>query len=70
MSKKKHDRAEGQTALTFSLSEELKQKIEAAASLDRRSKSNWIALALEQILSEMESKGQPPKSGSNVEKEN
>lgn len=54
MTTKSHDRKEGQTALTFSLSDQLKQRIEAAAAHDRRSKSNWITLTLEQVLDELE----------------
>ncbi len=50
MTEKKHDRAADQTAVTFSLPKALKDQIEAAAAADRRSKSNWIVLALEQIL--------------------
>lgn len=61
MKKKNHDRGEGQTALTFSLSEELKERIEAAAKSERRSKSNWIVLTLEQILKDMEESGKLPK---------
>lgn len=61
MNEKNHDRAPGQSALTFSLSEELKKRIETAAQSERRSKSNWITLALEEILDRVEATQKPTK---------
>jgi predicted DNA-binding protein len=54
---KSHDRGESQTALTFSLPKELKKRIEAAAKRERRNKSNWITVKLEEILKEYEEDG-------------
>jgi predicted DNA-binding protein len=58
MKEKSHDRSEDQTALTFSLPKELKKRIEAAAAKERRNKSNWITVKLEEILNEIED-GEP-----------
>lgn len=55
MKEKSHDRGDDQTALTFSLPKELKKRIEAAAARERRNKSNWITVKLEEILNELES---------------
>lgn len=62
MKEKSHDRSEDQTALTFSLPKELKKRIEAAAKKERRNKSNWITVKLEEILKEVESMDSKKKS--------
>ena len=59
---KNHDRAEGQSALTFSLPKELKDRIEEAAAKERRSKSNWITLAIEKILEAHEAARLSPRT--------
>ena len=48
--KKKRQRAEDQTTITFSCSKELKDALRRAADADRRSLSNWIVYQLEREL--------------------
>ena len=47
---KKHDRADGKTSMTISLPKELLERIDAAAKKDKRPRSNWVVLKLEQAL--------------------
>jgi predicted HicB family RNase H-like nuclease len=44
--------ANRQTTLTFSSSKKLKEMIQAAAAADRRSVSNWIVCALNDVLAQ------------------
>ncbi|MEM7148122.1 MAG: S24 family peptidase [Verrucomicrobiota bacterium] len=46
----KRDRAEDQDTLTFSLPKELKRRIQAAASSENRSASNWLVTTLQKHL--------------------
>lgn len=48
--KKKHDRAVGQTAISFSLSSELRKRIEIAAKKDNRPVSNWLQVVVDEAL--------------------
>jgi hypothetical protein len=50
MSKRKHDRADGQTSLSISLSEPLKQRIAEAAAAENRAISNWFCTHVEKLL--------------------
>lgn len=50
MSKRKHDRADGQTSLSISLSEPLKQRIAEAAAAENRPISNWFCTHVEKLL--------------------
>jgi hypothetical protein len=50
MSTRKHDRAEGQTSLSISLSEPLKQRIAEAAAAENRAISNWFCTHVEKLL--------------------
>lgn len=45
-----HARAKGSTAISISMSQELRDKIKAAADADDRSVSQWIALRMRDIL--------------------
>ncbi|MEI6870708.1 MAG: ribbon-helix-helix protein, CopG family [Verrucomicrobiota bacterium] len=56
MKAKTHERAKGQTALTFSLPEELKARIESEAKKARRSKSSWLVVTIEDILNNLDKK--------------
>ena len=50
MSKRKHDRADGQTSLSISLPEPLKQRIADAAASENRAISNWFCTHVEKLL--------------------
>lgn len=50
MSKRKHDRADGQTSLSISLPEPLKQRIAEAAAYENRAISNWFCTHVEKLL--------------------
>jgi uncharacterized protein (DUF1778 family) len=56
----KQMRAEDQTTVTFSCSKELKDMIQNAAALERRSVSNWIVCRLEDALIAMNEQGIDP----------
>ena len=55
MKKRNHNRAEGMTTLTISLSEEMKQEIEELAAAENRSLSNFAQTYLAAIVSEKRS---------------
>jgi hypothetical protein len=48
--KKNHERAIGQTAISFSLSTKLRKRIEAAAKKDNRPISNWLQVIVDEAL--------------------
>lgn len=50
MSTRKHDRADGQTSLSISLPEPLKQRIAEAAAAENRAISNWFCTHVEKLL--------------------
>ncbi|MFZ4597837.1 MAG: hypothetical protein ACOYNN_04255 [Terrimicrobiaceae bacterium] len=52
MKKRNHNRAEGMTTLTISLSGEMKQEIEALAAAENRSLSNFAQTYLAAIVSQ------------------
>jgi uncharacterized protein (DUF1778 family) len=54
---KKTQRAPGQTTLTISLPEEMKERIEAAAEADGRSISNFMVRELTRLLIKENPKG-------------
>ena len=45
-----HDRAPGQTAISFSISEELKKKLMIAANQDNRTLSNYLQTLVKEHL--------------------
>ena len=59
---KSHDRAPGQTAISVSLSVELRDKIKAAAEADDRMVSNWISRTLKTHFEELEKKDRKKES--------
>ncbi|MBT3191873.1 MAG: hypothetical protein HN341_04895 [Verrucomicrobia bacterium] len=48
--KKTHQRATGQTSVTFSCSEDLKDRIATVSAKEGRSMANWIRLQVEAAL--------------------
>ena len=53
---KNHDRAPGQTSISFSLSEKLKQRIAKAAKADNRPVSNWLQVVVDEALKNKDKK--------------
>jgi hypothetical protein len=47
--------------VSFRVGEDLRERIRAAADADRRTMSNWIALACEEKLDRDERRGEQPK---------
>jgi hypothetical protein len=45
-----HDRAAGQTAISFSLSDKLRKRIAIAAKKDNRPISNWLQVIVDEYL--------------------
>lgn len=50
--KKSHDRAPGMTQVSISIPQELVEKVDRLAKLERRSRSNYIVKVLEDIPEE------------------
>lgn len=51
---RRHDRAAGQTSMTISTSEELRERIDREYAKDRRTRSNWITKLIEDYLEKMD----------------
>jgi predicted transcriptional regulator len=51
----------GVALVSFRVGEDLRERIRAAADADRRTMSNWIALACEEKLDRDERRGEQPK---------
>lgn len=50
--KRNHDRAVGQTAISFSCSEEMKKQLQKLADKDNRTLSNYLQVIIKKYLSE------------------